>query len=95
MRSDPISTLEGNTLGLKANQIKRLEKLYQRRLSPRALVTQEFARQLTEISSEIRRQIGVLINRQGQVEYVIVGDAKGIVIPDLKRHRTGQGRFRG
>lgn len=95
VRSDPISTLEGNTLGLKANQIKRLEKLYQRRLSPRALVTQEFARQLTEISSEIRRQIGVLINRQGQVEYVIVGDAKGIVIPDLKRHRTGQGRFRG
>lgn len=95
VRSDPISTLEGNTLGLKASQIKRLEKLYQRRLSPRALVTQEFARQLTEISSEIRRQIGVLINRQGQVEYVIVGDAKGIVIPDLKRHRTGQGRFRG
>ncbi|MBI4746956.1 MAG: GTPase HflX [Acidobacteria bacterium] len=90
-----MSTLEGNTLGLKASQIKRLEKLYQRRLSPRALVTQEFARQLTEISSEIRRQIGALINRQGQVEYVIVGDAKGIVIPDLKRHRIGQGRFRG
>ncbi len=95
VRSEPISTLEGNTLGLKANQIKRLEKLYQRRVTPRALVTQEFARQLTEISSEIRRQIGVLINRQGQVEYVIVGDAKGIVIPDLKRHRIGQGRFRG
>ncbi|MBX7221562.1 MAG: GTPase HflX [Blastocatellia bacterium] len=90
-----MSTLEGNTLGLKANQIKRLEKLYQRRLPPTALVTQEFARQMTELSAEIRRQVGVLINRQGQVEYVMVGDARGIVIPDVKRVRVGQGRFRG
>jgi GTP-binding conserved hypothetical protein len=50
---------------------------------------------MTEISAEIRRQVGVLINRHGQVEYVMVGDASGIVIPDLKRVRVGQGRFRG
>jgi GTPase len=90
-----ISTLEGNTHGLKPNQIKRLEKLYQRRVAPRAVITPELARQMTELSAEIRRQIGVILNRQGKVEYVIIGDARGIVIPDLKRVRVGRGRFRG
>jgi len=36
-----------------------------------------------------------LINRSGRVEYVIVGDAKGLVLPDLKRTRVGEKRFRG
>jgi len=58
-------------------------------------VTQEFARQLTEISREIRRQVGVLVNRKGEVEWVGVGDARQIVLPDLKRQRVAERRFRG
>ncbi|MGH9333506.1 MAG: GTPase HflX, partial [Vicinamibacteria bacterium] len=80
---------------LKPRERHRLEKLYQRRLPPRALVTQEFARQLTEISREIRRQVGVLVNRKGEVEWVGVGDARQIVLPDLKRQRVAERRFRG
>ena len=64
-------------------------------MAPRDLVTQEFARQLTGISREIRRQVGVLVNRKGEVEWVIVGDAKQIVLPDLKRLRVAERRFRG
>lgn len=75
--------------------MKRLEKIYQRRIPAEEIVTQEFARTLTELSYEIGRQIGVLINRKGQIEYVIVGDAKKIVLPDFKRVRAGQERFRG
>jgi GTP-binding protein HflX len=58
-------------------------------------VTQEFARQLTELSHELNRQVGVLVDRKGHVEYVMVGDARGIVLPDLKRVRVGAERFRG
>jgi GTPase len=58
-------------------------------------VTPEFARQLTELSHETRRQIGVLIDRKGYVEYVVVGDARRIELPDLKRTRVAEGRFRG
>lgn len=58
-------------------------------------MTQEFARQLTELSHELNRQVGVLVDRKGHVEYVIVGDARGIVLPDLKRVRVGAERFRG
>jgi GTP-binding protein HflX len=58
-------------------------------------VTPEFARQLTELSHETRRQIGALIDRKGYVEYVIVGDARRIELPDLKRTRVAADRFRG
>jgi GTP-binding protein HflX len=50
---------------------------------------------MTELSHEINRQVGVLVNRNGYVEYVIVGDARSIVWPDLKRVRMGAERFRG
>jgi GTP-binding protein HflX len=50
---------------------------------------------LSEASHEIHRQVGVLVNRHGYVEHVIVGNARSIVLPDLKRVRMGADRFRG
>ncbi|MGE0131257.1 MAG: GTPase HflX [Blastocatellales bacterium] len=82
-------------MGLKANQLRRLEKMYQRRIPPAEIVTQEFARQLTEISHEIGRQVGVLIDRKGHVTDVIVGDATKIVLPAQDRSRLGHSRFNG
>jgi GTP-binding protein HflX len=90
-----ISNVHGNTQGLKPNQLRRIEKLYSRRISPQQIVTPEFARQLSELSHETRRQIGALIDRKGYVEYVVVGDARRMEWPDLKRTRVGEGRFRG
>lgn len=90
-----ISNVLGNTLGLKSNQLRRIEKLYTRRIPPHQVVTPEFARQLAELSFETRRQIGVLINRKGRVEYVMVGDNRRIELPDFKRIRVASGRFRG
>jgi GTP-binding protein HflX len=62
---------------------------------PAQLITPELARQLAEISRDLRRQIGVLLNRQGAVAYVIVGDAKGLLIPTLPRERGVKGRLKG
>src|SRR6266699_6624527 len=90
-----MKSLHGNTQGLKPNQLRRIEKLYQRRVSPNQIVTPEFARQLSELSHETRRQIGALIDRKGYVEYVIVGDARRIEMPDFKRVRVAGDRFRG
>jgi GTPase len=90
-----MRSLHGHTHGLKPNQIRRIEKLYQRRIPPHQIVTQEFARQLTELSHETNRQIGALIDRKGYVEYVMVGDAKRIEMPDFRRVRVAGERFRG
>jgi GTP-binding protein HflX len=39
--------------------------------------------------------LGILVGRRGSIETVIVGDQKGITIPDLSRYRTGILRLRG
>ncbi|HVS82267.1 MAG TPA: GTPase HflX [Pyrinomonadaceae bacterium] len=90
-----MRSLHGNIQGLKPNQLRRIEKLYQRRVSPHQIVTPEFARQLSALSHETRRQIGALIDRKGYVEFVIVGDARRIELPDFKRVRVAGDRFRG
>ena len=53
------------------------------------------ARQLTEISQDLHRQVGVLLDRQGLVTHVLVGDAKGLIIPPLPRERGAKGRLKG
>ncbi len=66
-----------------------------RRVAADDIVSPELARQMSEISHETGRQVGVLINRKGQVEYVMVGTAKGIELPDFGRARVSEDRFRG
>jgi GTP-binding protein HflX len=94
-KDQAITSVLGNTLGLKPNQLRRIEKLYTRRIPPDQIVTPEFARQLGELSHETRRQIGALIDRQGHIQYVMVGDNRRIELPDFKRVRVASGRFRG
>ncbi len=85
----------GNTHGLKASQVRQLERLFRRRVPADQLLTQELARQLTETSREIRRQVGVLVDRRGDIQHVMVGDAHSIELPDWGRLRAGRGRLRG
>ncbi len=85
----------GNTQGLKASEIKALERLYRRRVAPTEVVSPELASQLGQQSAELHRQVGVLIDRRGAVQHVMVGDASKIFLPELGRIRGGAGRFRG
>jgi GTPase len=80
---------------LKASQSRRLLATYRRRVQPRELCSPELARHLAELSRDTGRQIGVLLNRRGEVEYVVVGDARQIELPDIGRARAGQLRLRG
>jgi GTPase len=50
---------------------------------------------MMEISREIARQVGIVVNRRGVVEYVIVGDRERIHLPSLSSERVGRARFRG
>ena len=51
------------------------------------------ARTITELSRELNRQIGLLIDRRGRVDAVVVGDAKSIFLPDIQRR--GRNRLCG
>jgi GTP-binding protein HflX len=59
------------------------------------VVSPELARHLTELSLEAGRQVGVLLDRDGAVDRVVVGDATRLMLPDIGRLRGGAGRFRG
>jgi GTP-binding protein HflX len=90
-----IQHVTGNTAGLKPSQKRLLERTYQRRVAPDQIINPELARHLAAISREIGRQVGVLVNRRGQIEDVFVGDAHRIYLPDIGRTRAGQSNLRG
>ena len=75
--------------------MKALTRLGQRRYSPAGGYSTDQARELAALSRLLSRQIGLVIDRQGRVELIIVGDASSILIPELPRSRTGAGRLRG
>jgi GTP-binding protein HflX len=85
----------GNKSGLSASSYKALERLYRRRVALSDLTTPELTRALAAVSFETGRQVGVLIHRSGQVDYVVVGDANKLDLPDIGRLRAAEGRFRG
>ena len=90
-----MKDIYGNTLGLKASEQSRLRNTYRRRVSPHEIVSPELARHLTELSRETNRQVGVLLNRKGEIEHVVVGNAHKLELPDIGRARAGQVRLRG
>ncbi len=94
-RRATIPAISGNILGLKPNHLKRLEATYRRRVRPEEVTSPELARHLSELSLETGRQVGVLINRRGDIEHVIVGDAFKLELPEIGRLRAGDTRLRG
>ena len=90
-----MAEIKGNIVGLKPNQKKTLLRLFQKRVDRESLISWELGRYLTEISLEIGRQVGILIDRKGNVLQVFVGDSKSIMISELGRFRVGKSRFRG
>lgn len=90
-----MKRLWGETKGLKADQIRRLENFYRRRVPPDHLISLELSRDIGRLSAELQRQIGLLIDRSGRIAFVIVGDAMSIFIPELTDYRAATGRLRG
>jgi GTP-binding protein HflX len=90
-----IRKVYGHTAGLSAAYIKRLQKLYRRRLPPQVIIPPELSRTLARLSFEVNRQLGLLISRSGDIERVIVGDHRSILIPELSPTRGHRSRFRG
>jgi GTPase len=85
----------GNVLGLKASELKHLKNTWRRSVAVHEIVSAELARHLCEFSAQTNRQVGVLLNRKGNVEAVVVGNAHQLELPDIGRARAGQARLRG
>jgi GTP-binding protein HflX len=63
-------------------------------VSPDEIVSLDLAREMCFLGEQLRRRIGVLINRQGRIEEVILGTKDILFLPDLGRYRLGRARLR-
>jgi len=59
------------------------------------VITPEVGRYLAQVSRETGRQTGILVDRRGQIDKVIVGTARGIFLPDMSSDKSGLARLRG
>ena len=75
--------------------MKAVSRLADRRYPNEGGYSTEQAREIAALSRMLGRQIGLLIDRQGRPELVLVGEASAIFIPELPRSREGAGRLRG
>lgn len=92
---DDLEPLFGNTAGLSSADNKSLRAFYRRSLQPTQFLSPPLARELTELTRRLGRRVGLLIDRAGKVEKVVVGDAHRVFLPDLGPRRAGAARFRG
>ncbi len=75
--------------------MKALERLYRRSAPFEELYPRELANAMCEVAASTHRQVGVLADRQGKIQWVILGDHSQLMLPDIGRLRGAQGRFRG
>ncbi|MBI5074448.1 MAG: GTPase HflX [Nitrospirae bacterium] len=59
------------------------------------IITIELAKYIAGISAELKKQIGILVTRKGEISHVIVGEAKGLFLPNLDDFPLGRKHLRG
>ncbi|MEL6259679.1 MAG: GTPase HflX [Cyanobacteria bacterium J06626_6] len=95
VRSVPIEKIHGELKGLKANQIKALQRIYHQRLPVDRVTTPEFAQRLAAVSTDINQAVCAYIDRRGHVIRVGVGSPRKTQIPVLELPRYGAERLCG
>ncbi|MCG8553347.1 MAG: GTPase HflX [Desulfobacterales bacterium] len=85
----------GTLDGLSKAQINRIENLYTIKSPPEYLLSRQAAVEIVAISRDIRRQVGILLDRNGKVICVIAGEPHRIVIPVTPDFQPGPGRLKG
>ena len=90
-----MTSVYGDTANLKPSHVRQLQKLGQRSGAPDHVVVPTLARDVLELSHELGRRVGLLLDRRGRVQRVILGDAHSIEVPEFERVRGTVGRLRG
>lgn len=84
----------GNIKGLSASEVRALHKIGGRRVAADEIVSLDLAREIYSVANKLRRRIGVLLSREGEVEELCIGSKDILYLPDLGRYRFGKGRLR-
>ena len=85
----------GKAKGLKQSELKKLNRLLQKRIPKDKILTVELADSIAEITHETGYPLSVVVNRRGQVVNVTVGQPSEVDMPELRGVRVGPGRLCG
>lgn len=85
----------GDTLFLTRPEQNLLEGLSRKKVKNKEVTSSEITKVLTGLVAKYRRKLGVFVDRRGNVEWVIVGDAHKLYLPDIGRARGAADRLRG
>jgi GTP-binding protein HflX len=85
----------GPTDGLRKTLVDRIQALYTHKCPPEFILAPETAEEMVAISHETRRQVGILLDRNGKIICVIAGEPHRIVIPVTSDYMAGPGRLKG
>lgn len=75
--------IKGNVNGIKKVTLERLEKLYEMKIANSYIISCELAEELNEISFAIKKEICVVVNRQGKITDITIGKISSAQIPSL------------
>lgn len=87
--------IHGDLSSLAAVEKSGLERLYHHLTEPGHLASDALVQRMTGLAARLRRQVGVLIDRNGRVTHVLCGDDHELQLPDLGRFGADAGRLRG
>jgi len=84
----------GEIGGIKNYYLEQLELLYDFKVAQGQLISQELIAELVRLTSILNVELGVYLNRRGQVAGVAAGDRGKVSLPDLSSRR-GEQRLSG
>ena len=89
-----MKTIVGNIKFIRPSQKDELARLSTKRSRGYEIISPDIAIKTGALCSNISAQLGLLINREGRIVYVIVGTRDRLYLPDLGRFRLDSARLR-
>lgn len=80
--------------GLSQSEKKALERLTKRRFEKEELVSRDVAVEILQLARKLKRRIGLLVSRDGEILDVLIGTKDILYLPDLGRFRVKGTRLR-
>jgi GTP-binding protein HflX len=90
-----MAQITGNLEGLKVGHKRALERIGRRHIPQGVVIQSTLAIELIALSKEISRQVGILADRLGTIEEVIVGSDFKMVLPEARGAGFPAGRLSG
>lgn len=87
--------ISGNTQNLKTQDRKSIERLTKNRLDDNDVLPWDMAKRLGQLCVQSGRQMGLVVDRKGNIVSTVIGHANSIKFPTLEKFRQGLVRLSG